>query len=242
MRDNEYGEFLITWWLCEMEVRALLLIGPARPPLRFVCASLFDVVSEISDNPGNVLAEGSKHKDNCQGDQGCCHCVLGKFQTGFISKKVLDHFYLPLRFALFSPYLLDVVSEVSDNAADVLAQSSKHKNNCQRDQSGCHCVLGKFQTGFVSKKVLNHFDAPLDWLGVVRFVLCRAASSPPSGRTTGSSVARIKSGQTVWFTFSIDFDAIASHWGALTLETNVAFSQTCNDTCQPQHHYEQVTL
>jgi hypothetical protein len=167
LRGNDYGEFCLTaGGTAKVEVRALLLIGPARPPLRSVCASLLDVVSEISDNPGNVLAQGSKHKDNCQGNQSCCHRVLGKFQTGFVSKKVLNHVQCFLRFALFALYLLDVVSEVSDNAADVLAQGSKHKDNCQGDQSCCHCVLGKFQTGFVSKKVLNHFDAPLDWLGV----------------------------------------------------------------------------
>src|SRR5436190_845627 len=73
----------------------------------------------------------------------------------------------PLRLAFYRPGLLDVAGQVGDDAGDVLAKGSKHKNDCQGDQSRGHCVFGKFQTGFVSKKFGNHFKLLLMWLLVL---------------------------------------------------------------------------
>jgi hypothetical protein len=56
--------------------------------------------------------------------------------------------------------LLNLASEVADNAVDVVTERGENADDCKRYQSGCHCIFRKFQACLIAKKVLNHLFAP----------------------------------------------------------------------------------
>jgi len=67
---------------------------------------------------------------------------------------------LPLPVWLVRQLVTDRFRERVDAGADVFAQQRKGGDASQRDKRCGHCVLGKFQTGFITEKSLNHFVAP----------------------------------------------------------------------------------
>jgi hypothetical protein len=67
---------------------------------------------------------------------------------------------LPVWLKCIDQLLSNRVRERIDFRADVFAQQRKSGDASQRDKRCGYCVLGKFQTGFITEKSLNHFVAP----------------------------------------------------------------------------------
>ena len=63
---------------------------------------------------------------------------------------------------------IDRAGETVDLGADAATQQLESGDASQRDERCGNCVFGKFQTGFITQKSLNHFVAPFGVrLGVI---------------------------------------------------------------------------
>jgi hypothetical protein len=66
--------------------------------LKCINQLLRDRFCERVDLGANVLTQQLESGDASQRDERCGYCVLGKFQTGFVIQKSLNHFVAPFRF------------------------------------------------------------------------------------------------------------------------------------------------
>jgi hypothetical protein len=58
---------------------------------------------------------------------------------------------------------LDFARQIADDGVDVLPKGREDADDCERNQCGGNCILGKFQTGLIAKEILNHLVvAPLE--------------------------------------------------------------------------------
>jgi hypothetical protein len=57
----------------------------------------FDCGTEAIDLRGDGGAQKLESGDASQRDERCGYCVFGKFKTGFITQKSLNHFVAPFR-------------------------------------------------------------------------------------------------------------------------------------------------